>query len=309
MKKCMTFVLAAVLSIFAMGMTVFAAEAPAKAKAMVSDAKVAVNGADVSFGAYTIDGYTYFKLRDVAAAVKDTAASFAVGYNKETRAIALTTATAYTDEAEAAEGINGEKTALLSGQAILVDGVAADLMAYNIDGYNYFKLRDLGDALGFKVTWDNEAKRIGIATEAVEEAEVPALEEEPVVEEEAPEAAEVDLYELFTLGFASGEVNEEGFFYYYAANEDISISSMLAVNEDLTESWNVTGETVENEDGYLTIYDALNGSELTFFVEQTEENSVLVTFADGIQVELTAIDPALVVDAILAVDAETEVVS
>ena len=39
----------------------------------------------------------------------------------------------------------------VSPQNLSVDGIDADCDKYNIDGSNYFKLRDLGDALGFRV--------------------------------------------------------------------------------------------------------------------------------------------------------------
>lgn len=172
MKKYVTFVLTAAMAISAFSVNVFADDAtapaaPATAKAVLSNAKIAVNGTAVEFQAYNIGGNNYFKLRDVAVAVDGTVANFEVGYDKDTKAITLTKGTAYTGSKEAATATAGEKTAKLSAQAVVVDGVKADLTAYNIDGYNYFKLRDLGTALGFAVTWDSEAKLIGIAADAV----------------------------------------------------------------------------------------------------------------------------------------------
>lgn len=40
------------------------------------------------------------------------------------------------------------------------------LTAYNIDGNNYFKLRDLGEALNFSVTWGAANNMIRIDTSA-----------------------------------------------------------------------------------------------------------------------------------------------
>lgn len=45
----------------------------------------------------------------------------------------------------------------VSLQNLSVDGVDADCDKYNIDGSNYFKLRDLGDALGFTVDYDADS--------------------------------------------------------------------------------------------------------------------------------------------------------
>ena len=54
-------------------------------------------------------------------------------------------------------------TAVVSSQTILVNGEErSDLKAYNIGDYNYFKLRDLGGALGFGVDYDEAARTIRI---------------------------------------------------------------------------------------------------------------------------------------------------
>lgn len=44
-----------------------------------------------------------------------------------------------------------------SPQNLSVNSVDADCDKYNIDGSNYFKLRDLGDALGFTVDYDADS--------------------------------------------------------------------------------------------------------------------------------------------------------
>lgn len=41
-------------------------------------------------------------------------------------------------------------------QTAYVDGTPVQLEAYNIDGYNYVKLRDIGQAVGFNVYWDGQ---------------------------------------------------------------------------------------------------------------------------------------------------------
>lgn len=160
MKKFMTMAMAAAM-VASVGTTAMAAE-PKTAE--LSNAKVAVNGEAIAPQAYTIDGYTYFKLRDVAKALVGTEAGFDVSWDQNARMIALQTGAAYkaqdgdTDAAEFAK----KAEAHLSADPVMVNGAEATLEAYNIDGYNYFKLRDLGDAMGFEVTWDKEARMIGI---------------------------------------------------------------------------------------------------------------------------------------------------
>lgn len=159
----------------------------AKAKAVPSTAKMTVNGKEAAVHAYNVSDYTFFKLRDVAAVVTGTTANFEVGYDEQARTITLTKAAAYTGKADTT-ALSGEKTALLSNQKVVLDGAEVELTAYNIDGYNYFKLRDLGAALGFEVTWDQAAKTIGIAADELAPEE--QKEETPAAEEKQGEEAE-----------------------------------------------------------------------------------------------------------------------
>ena len=46
---------------------------------------------------------------------------------------------------------------------IEVLGEKVDLEAYNINGYNYFKLRDIIEALGFYVSWDDALQKITVS--------------------------------------------------------------------------------------------------------------------------------------------------
>ena len=48
-------------------------------------------------------------------------------------------------------------SAALSDQLLSVDGLTVNCEKYNVDGFNYFKLRDLGDALGFTVDYDADS--------------------------------------------------------------------------------------------------------------------------------------------------------
>lgn len=47
-----------------------------------------------------------------------------------------------------------------SYQPVYVDGVRVELEAYDIGGYNYVKLRDIGQAVDFEVYWDGENVQI-----------------------------------------------------------------------------------------------------------------------------------------------------
>ena len=117
---------------------------------------VLVDGVPMAFDAYNIDNDTYFKLRDLACALRNNGSRFSVGYDAASNSIALGTGAAY--EAAGGELETGKAAASAvarpSEQSVTIDGLAAQLEAYAIGGYNYFKLRDLGTALGFGVEWD-----------------------------------------------------------------------------------------------------------------------------------------------------------
>lgn len=133
--------------------------------ALPTSSPVLVNGEEKSFEAYNIDGYNYFKLRDLALALTDSEKQFNVQWDNEKNAINLISNEAYTTvggEMAAGDGIT--KTGILNTSAIYKDGVEVQLTAYNINGNNYFKLRDLMDAFNIEVTWDNDTQTIGINT-------------------------------------------------------------------------------------------------------------------------------------------------
>ena len=57
---------------------------------------------------------------------------------------------------------SGDRSYTGGAQAVQVNGKAVDMTAITLlddagGGYNYFKLRDLGKALGFNVGWSKEA--------------------------------------------------------------------------------------------------------------------------------------------------------
>ena len=53
-----------------------------------------------------------------------------------------------------------------SSQKVTRDGQAVSLEGYNINGSNYFKLRDLGKAMDFGVTWNNDSRTVEIDSNA-----------------------------------------------------------------------------------------------------------------------------------------------
>jgi len=126
---------------------------------------VLVNGESKSFDAYTINQNNYFKLRDLAFVLSGTEAQFEVSWDGANNAITLTSGQPYTVVGgEMALSGAGAQTAALTTSTVYVDGAAVSVTAYTIGGYNYFKLRDIGGAIGFGIGWDGASNTITIDT-------------------------------------------------------------------------------------------------------------------------------------------------
>ena len=123
---------------------------------------------------YNINGENYFKIRDLAALLTGTGAQFNVDYDAATRTIKVTTGEAYeplsTDLAK--EYTNKAASCVKSNKTIEVNGEAIEITSYAFGGHNFFRLRSLGEALGFGVDWDASTRTMLVTTTA------PAAEEE-----------------------------------------------------------------------------------------------------------------------------------
>ncbi len=129
-------------------------------KTVVSSQKLSINGTLADCERYNIDGSNYFKLRDLALLLNGTESRFSVEYDEETGVMSVVTGEAYTPVGgELAVGVDESASANPSTQTLTVNGeTRSDLSAYNIGGNNYFKLRDLGAAVGFDVGYDEGSK-------------------------------------------------------------------------------------------------------------------------------------------------------
>ncbi len=137
-----------------------------KYTATPTSATVLINGRNVSFEAYGVGGYNYFKLRDLAMALNNSSKNFQVGWDSANNAILITSNSNY--DPQGGELIVNNTTAMkkviATTSRIYLDGVEIKLQAYDIEGYNYFKLRDIGKALNFGVAWDGAMNTIRIDT-------------------------------------------------------------------------------------------------------------------------------------------------
>lgn len=119
--------------------------------------KLYVGGALQTPSIYKINDSNYFKIRDIAALLNGSGKQFEVGFDSATGSVTATSGKAYTMTGTELTGGQGTRTqpAVPSGSTIYVNGQKLDLTVYNIDGFNYFKLRDLGQALDFYVGYEN----------------------------------------------------------------------------------------------------------------------------------------------------------
>lgn len=139
--------------------------ARASATATPTASKVTVDGTSVSFDAYNIDGNNYFKLRDLAKVLNGTKKQFEVSWDGSKNAIILTSGKAYTSlGSELVTGNAKNATATATNSSIYINGAQVNLTAYNINGNNYFKLRDIGKAFNFGVTWVGATNTIKVDT-------------------------------------------------------------------------------------------------------------------------------------------------
>lgn len=130
-----------------------------------STAGITVNGNSVDFDAYMINGNTYLKLRDLAYALNGTSKQFNVTWDDTSTDVSLTSGEAYT--ANGTEMQSNHNTAAEGTMSLLsvgVNGNSTFVTAYNINGAYYFKLRDLGSAIDFGVTWDSTSHAVIIDT-------------------------------------------------------------------------------------------------------------------------------------------------
>ena len=156
---------------------------------------VTVNGEKVDFEGFNIEGFNYFKLEDVAAAVdknvtfdgktftieeapaeettaptEETKAEATAKATEETPAEETTapTTTAPTEATEATaetteEAPAEEEAAVEEGTEETTD---VEYSSVEVEGVEYFKLRDLADIIGFGVDYDAATSTVVITTEA-----------------------------------------------------------------------------------------------------------------------------------------------
>ena len=140
--------------------------------AYASTQTISIDGWQVEFEAYALkdangNDTNYVKLRDVAAVLNGTGSRFQVGWDG---AVNITTGKEYTQNGtEMNTPFTGDRVYEEATAPTKVNGQTVSLSAILLkddkgNGYTYYKLRDLGAALGFTVNWNAQRGMIEIET-------------------------------------------------------------------------------------------------------------------------------------------------
>jgi len=136
-------------------------------RANPSKATLILNGQEMPISAYMISSSHYFKLRDIAFLLSGTGSQFEVLWNTEDRTIDLISGVPYTPEGnEMNLDAEGARPYRPTPSELYFNGVLHEFRSYIIDGYNYFRLRDMAGLIGFNVGWTESTRTVTITTRA-----------------------------------------------------------------------------------------------------------------------------------------------
>jgi hypothetical protein len=116
-----------------------------------TSAKVTVNGNQIDFDAYTINGQTYYQIADIARSIRGTAKQFSA--KMENGAIYITRGTEM--PGEISKKGSGNKTPVPTKAKIYIDGAEAAITAYTMDGHTYYQMKAVAEAFDFAVGFAN----------------------------------------------------------------------------------------------------------------------------------------------------------
>ncbi|MGX1829718.1 hypothetical protein ACWIE6_15820 [Paenibacillus taichungensis] len=192
MRKIWFVLLALFVAFPASSTSTYADSVKTKAEASVTKSNVTVNGKTIRLSGFNIAGSNYYSLRDISKHLSGTTSEFDVIWNTKTNAIEIVKEQPYTPDdsiKQKSYSSNKSYTAILSNAKVIVNGAPQQLKAYNIDGSNYFQLRDLAAQIPFEVEFDESSDQINIFSKAVENtyrANVTSIINDNVVSSEFP---------------------------------------------------------------------------------------------------------------------------
>ena len=141
--------------------------------------KILVDGNEVTFNAYNIDGSSYILLTDLGKALENTDKKFAVDYRDHYTTIRFAdNYKAVGDELTPGDGTSKVATFSEVHQRVSfpkTNGLYTDYQIYDIEGKTYFKLRDIAKLLDFAMGLDalTNTVMIDTTTDYLEPGELP----------------------------------------------------------------------------------------------------------------------------------------
>ncbi len=138
---------------------------PNNVRAELSSDEILINGEKVEIVGYNINYSNYYKVRDIAMLLRTTPVRFNVVWDEELGGVNIITGQRY--EIVGGEldlGTTEAKEIAENSSPVYINGNISALESYNIDGNNYFKIRDLADAIGFSVDYNAAEGQVLITT-------------------------------------------------------------------------------------------------------------------------------------------------
>lgn len=124
--------------------------------------KLKIDGTDVSVNNYIINNYNYFRIRDIASLLKGTKKNFDIIYRKDSNRIDLIKGKDYSGK----ERLDQRQNPILkkSNAKLFINNREILISSFNINGYNYYKFRDIASILDFYIDFDENTRYIEVTT-------------------------------------------------------------------------------------------------------------------------------------------------
>lgn len=134
-----------------------------KANATPTTVTVSLNGKKTTLQAYSIGDENYVRVRDAALLLSGCEWDYAVGWSEEKQQVTLSPREQYTAIGTENKVLpSGQRTVQSVTEPTIVDGQSHMIAAFNIDDYNYYRLRSLASVCGFDVDWDEASQTVKI---------------------------------------------------------------------------------------------------------------------------------------------------
>lgn len=190
--------------------------------------------------AYLYQDNNYFMLRDIGKIV-----GYQVNWDENTKQISMV-------KDESAQNLTGmsqpkqAESVIKSKQTLIIDGKEySDKECLNIDGYNYFKLRDMAEIMNFTCSWDNATSTI-----------ILILDKENATEDSDIPETNISI-DRFLDSDLDQKIIEKDVVYVSGSNDYSEIEKYIKENIDQNFSINDYDITEDNMNGLLPGYDSL----------------------------------------------------